>query len=115
MLYKNMFIKIIVIVVIYITINSTLIYGIEQENASDSSILKVTDAQYDSIEKILDYINKEMKSIDEKVSASRNLLEYEKYPAVRLNIDTPYFGIYSIINSKLKIRDDVSTVDMASG
>jgi len=115
MLYRNMFIKIIIIAVICITINSTSIYAITEENTDNSSIAKVTDAQYASIEKILEYINKEIKNIDEKISLSRTLTEYEKYPAVRLNIDTPYFGIYSIINSKLKIRDDVSTVDMASG
>ncbi|MDD2376458.1 MAG: hypothetical protein PHD15_03505 [Clostridia bacterium] len=115
MLYKNMFIKIIIIAVICITINSTLIYAIAEENIDTTSIVKVTDAQYTSIEKILAYINKEIKNIDEKISISRTLTEYKKYPAVRLNIDTPYFGIYSIINSKLKIRNGVSTVDIASG
>ena len=115
MLYRNMFIKIIIIAVICITINSTSIYAITEETTDNSSIAKVTDAQYASIEKILEYINKEIKNIDEKISLSRTLTEYEKYPAVRLNIDTPYFGIYSIINSKLKIRNDVSTVDMAGG
>jgi hypothetical protein len=124
MLYKNMFAKIIIIAVICITFNSTLIYAIDQVTSEDSStlkvkdetsVIKVTDAEYASIQKILEYINKEIKSMDDKIALSRTLIEYEKYPAVRLNIDTPYFGIYSIIDSKLKIRNGVSTVDMASG
>ena len=57
MLYKNMFAKIIIIAVICITFNSTLIYAIDQESTEDSSILKVTEAEYSSIQKILEYIN----------------------------------------------------------
>lgn len=124
MLYKKMFSNIIIVVVICMATNCTLIYAADEENIKDSSILKiadeqytakVTDAEYDTMQKILEYINKEMKNIDEKISIARTLPEYEKYPAVRLNIDTPYFGVSSIINSKLKIRDNVSTVDIANG
>lgn len=124
MLYKKMFSKIIIAAVICMATNGALIYAVDEENVEDSSVLKiadeqytpkVTDAQYESIQKILEYINKEMKSIDEKIAMARTLPEYEKYPAVRLNIDTPYFGINSIVNSKLKIRDNVSTVDIANG
>lgn len=124
MLYKKMLLKIIIVAVICMATNGTLIYAVDEENVKDSSVLKtadeqytakVTDVQYESIQKILEYINKEMKNIDEKIDMSRTLPEYEKYPAVRLNIDTPYFGISSIVNSKLKIRDKVSTVDIANG
>jgi hypothetical protein len=113
-----------IIAVVYITINSTLIYVEGEDIINDSStqkitdsqyINKVTDAEYDSIQKILEYISKEIKNIDEKIVTSKTLPEYGKYPAVRLNIDTPYFGIFSIINSKLKVRNGVSTVDIASG
>jgi len=124
MLYKNMFAKIIIIAVICMMFNSTLIYAIDQVTTQDSknskvvdetSVIRVSDAEYASIQKILEYINKEIKNMDDKIALSKTLIEYEKYPAVRLNIDTPYFGIYSIIDSKLKIRNGVSTVDMASG
>lgn len=124
MLYRKMFAKIIIIAVICIASNGNMIFAANEENIDNNSVLKVTDekytakvtdAEYASIEKILEYINKEMKNIDDKISLSRTLPEYEKYPAVRLNIDTPYFGIYSIINSRLKIRNNVSTMDIASG
>jgi len=119
-----MFAKIIIIAVICMMFNSTLIYAIDQVTTQDStnskvvdetSVIRVSDAEYASIQKILEYINKEIKNMDDKIALSKTLIEYEKYPAVRLNIDTPYFGIYSIIDSKLKIRNGVSTVDMASG
>ncbi|MDF2865583.1 MAG: hypothetical protein K0R72_392 [Clostridia bacterium] len=124
MLYNKMFSKIIIIAVICFITNGALIYAVDEENAQDSSVLKVTeeqsnakvtDAEFATIEKLLEYINKELKNIDEKLDESRTLPEYDKYPAVRLNIDTPYFGIYSIINSKLKIRDNVSAVDISNG
>ncbi len=123
MSYNKIFSKIIIISIICITINSKLVYAID-ENSIDNSIQNIEDEQYiakvtetelASIEKLLEYINKEVKSIDDKIALSRTMPEYEKYPAVRLNIDTPYFGMFSIINSKLKIRNKVSTVDIASG
>lgn len=124
MLYNKIFLKILTIIAICITINSTLIYAAEETNIYDSSISKasdeqyvskITDAEYSSIETILEYISKEIKSISNKISLSRNLNEYDTYPAVRLNLDTPYFGISSIIDSRLKIVNNVSTVDIASG
>lgn len=138
MSYKKIFLKVIVIFVIYISVNSTLIYGRNTVNTTstidtfftlpsltnneqiinDNEIKlekKITTTEYTTIQKILEKINKEIKSIDERIILVRGLEEYEKYPAVRLNIDTPYFGINSMINSKFKIRNNVSTVDIASG
>lgn len=124
MLYKKMLQTITALIVICLAFNISFIYATENITSQESSIMKVsdeqntkkiTDAQYNSIEKILEYISKELKIIDDKISYTRTLTEFEKYPAVRLNIDTPYFGLGSIVNSKLKIRDNVSTVDVATG
>lgn len=124
MLYKIMLKTMAVTTAVCLSLNMSFIYATENVTSQDTSITKVldeqstkkiTDAQYSSIEKILEYIGKELKSIDDKISYSRTLIEFEKYPAVRLNIDTPYFGLGSIVNSKLKIRDNVSTVDIATG
>lgn len=54
-------------------------------------------------------------SIDEKVEKLRETDEYSTYPTVRLNIDTPIFGIKSVINQKLKITKDISPKDVAKG
>lgn len=123
MLYRKMLIAITTTVVICLMFNATKVYA--TNNIIDNDIMlnikkeeqtkKVTEAQFSSIEKILEYINKEIKSIDEKIVLARDIDEYKTYPAIRLNIDTPYFGIASIVNAKLKIRDGVSTVDIATG
>lgn len=124
MLYKIMFKAITVMTVICLSFNMSFIYATQNNTIENTSITevageqnskKITDAQYSSIVKILEYISKELKSIDDKISYTRTLIEFNKYPAVRLNIDTPYFGLTSIVNSKLKIRDNVSTVDVATG
>lgn len=124
MLYKKKLAKLMITAVVCATMNNTLVFAVDEVNTDDTSVMKVTDekdttkvtdAEYASIEKILEYINKEIKSIDEKIESTKTLNEYEQYPGVRLNIDTPYFGITSIISSKLRIRDNVSTVDVANG
>ena len=53
--------------------------------------------------------------MDNKVAKVKKQKEFENYPAIRLNIDTPVFGLVSMSNNKLKIRKDVSTVDIANG
>lgn len=53
--------------------------------------------------------------MDNKVAKAKKQKEFENYPAIRLNIDTPVFGLVSMSNNKLKIRKDVSTVDIANG
>lgn len=123
MLYRKMLITITTTIIICLMFNATILYATNNISENDIMLImkdeqqtkKVTEAQFSSIEKILEYINKEIKSIDEKVVLARDIDEYKVYPAIRLNIDTPYFGIASIVNSKLKIRDAVSTVDIATG
>jgi hypothetical protein len=68
-----------------------------------------------NINKIMEYIKLEINDIDKKIIESRKMQEFIEYPAIRLNIDTPYFGIKSIIESKLNIKNNVATVDLASG
>ncbi|MEG1705489.1 MAG: hypothetical protein RR290_02810 [Clostridia bacterium] len=125
MLYKKMFVNIIITFItisilsisnIYATDeNSNIKEDIQTQKVVESQVKKITDIQYESINKLLEYINNELKIIDDKILESKKMHEFDKYPAVRLNIDTPYFGISSIIEAKLKIRDKVSAVDIASG
>lgn len=66
---------------------------------------------YECINELKDELNE----IDKKLNTLDKTQEYEKYPAIRLNIDTPFFGLSSMVNTKLKIKNDVSTVDVAKG
>lgn len=80
---------------------------LEKENRK-KEILKMIDECLDEIRaKLIDIDNKE-----EKVKKQK---EFEIYPAIRLNVDTPVFGFISMVDNKLKIRKDVSTVDVANG
>lgn len=67
------------------------------------------------INECIDNLKENITSINKSIENIRAQSEYEVYPAVRLNIDTPLFGIVSVINNKLKISDNVSTMDVAKG
>lgn len=75
----------------------------------------VNSETYLAITKILSLISRNLNDIDYKLDKARIMDEYERYPLIRLNIDSPYFGITSIVESRLKIKDDISTLDMAKG
>lgn len=66
------------------------------------------------IEKQLVNMQEKIKAIDNKVLNLKTNKEYEKYPAIRLNLETPIFGLTSVINQKLKITKDVATIDVAN-
>lgn len=80
----------------------------ENEEATKKELLLV-------IDECVNDIKNEIKSIDKILDQLDKTEEYEAYPAVRLNIDTPFFGLNSMVNNKLKIKNEVSTVDVASG
>ena len=67
------------------------------------------------IDESLVEIQKKIKNIDEKIKMLKTKEEFAKYPAIRLNIDTPLFGLSSIVDRKLIITKDVSTIDVANG
>lgn len=80
----------------------------ENEEATKKELLLV-------IDECINDIKNEIKSIDKILDELDKTEEYEAYPAVRLNIDTPFFGLNSMVNNKLKIKNEVSTVDVARG
>ena len=80
----------------------------ENEEATKKQLLLV-------IDECVNDIKNEIKSIDKILDVLDKTEEYEAYPAVRLNIDTPFFGLNSMVNNKLKIKNEVSTVDVARG
>lgn len=63
----------------------------------------------------VDELKQSLKDMDKSLEQLDKTEEYEKYPAIRLNIDTPFFGLGSMIDQKLKIKNEVSTVDVAKG
>ncbi len=68
-----------------------------------------------NIQDCIEAIRQELSYMDKKLNNIKKKNEYENYPAIRLNIDTPMFGLISIANQKLKITSEVSAVDIAKG
>ena len=67
------------------------------------------------IKELIKGIKNKIKSIDDNIKRLRDIEEYKTYPAIRLNVDTPIFGLDSVVNSKLKIKQEVSATDIAKG
>lgn len=67
------------------------------------------------IKELIKGIKTKVKNMDESIESLRDIEEYQNYPAIRLNVDTPIFGLDSVVNSKLKIRQDVCATDVAKG
>lgn len=67
------------------------------------------------IEECLKDIQDSLTEIDSKIDDTKTKEEYKTYPAIRLNIDTPMFGLTSIVDQRLKVTKEVSTADVASG
>lgn len=69
----------------------------------------------DAIAELFETLKDKLSALDERVEYLRTTGEYDNYPAIRLNLDTPIFGLSSIIEQKLKISKDVSPNDIADG
>lgn len=86
------------------------------ETTQESEELKLQKEQLNNmIKQLLDEILVKINYIDQRVEEIRSTEEYETYPAIRLNMDTPLFGLVKVTNNKLNITQDVSAADVASG
>ena len=87
----------------------------ELESIVNESEIELKKNALDSINKSLEEIKQELTKIDTKLNNIKEKDEYVNYPAIRLNIDTPIFGLTSVCEQKLKINSEVSTTDIAGG
>ena len=109
-------------VMIYILFSNTVLGAEEEQNVDvnqETVDEKVEEKQKDEVlQNIQDYISvirEEISNMDKKLNSLKSKKEYTNYPAIRLNIDTPMFGLVSIANQKLKITNEVSAIDIARG
>lgn len=114
MMHKNTFFKMIFIFAFFAIFSFSVCFASENEDENQ-------DENIDNQELVLvinDCVNEiknNLKEMDKVLGQLDKTEEYEKYPAIRLNIDTPFFGLGSMIDQKLKIKNEVSTVDVAKG
>ena len=114
MMHKNTFFKIIFIFAFLTIFSFSVCFASEnKEENQDENIDK-----QELILVINDCVNEiknNLKEMDKVLQQLNKTEEYEKYPAIRLNIDTPFFGLGAMVDQKLKIKNEVSTVDVAKG
>lgn len=81
--------------------------------------VKTEKEQTEEILKLIDdylvQIDEELNEIDAKTKKTQEQKEFEYYPAIRLNIDTPFFGMSSVVDQKLRVKKEISTADVATG
>ena len=113
-MHKNTFFKIIFIFAFLTIFSFSVCFASEnKEENQDENIDK-----QELILVIKDCVNEiknNLKEMDKVLEQLDKTEEYEKYPAIRLNIDTPFFGLGAMVDQKLKIKNEVSTVDVAKG
>lgn len=97
----------------------TNLYAVENDSNIDEEEKKLRLEQKEdvinNINELTLKIRKKVNEIDKKIENLQQLEEYNKYPAIRLNIDTPMFGLKSMVEQKLQIIRGVSTTDIANG
>lgn len=115
---------VIIFLVLVMTLENSNIFGVGENAVISEEKVEETEAEEIKAQKkeilnMIDECLKEMKTkliaIDAKEEKVKKQKEFENYPAIRLNVDTPVFGFISMVDNKLKIRKDVSTVDVANG
>ena len=101
--------------VFYISLFILVIYEltfsyVNAENINDTDISHLLD--YKSyINNYIESMNEKLKNIDDLILYMKSQKEYTKYPAVRLNVQTPFLGIAAMTENKLSINDNISIFD----
>ena len=105
--------------VIFFSTNIIFAEEINEQNTENITLEKEQEEQkkqaLDIINECIKNIKDEIKIINEKIENVKKKEEYINYPAIRLNVDTPFFGFSAMVDHRLKITKDVSTVDIATG
>src|SRR5574344_1011425 len=121
--YKNSYIRSIFVflfIILSVLTFRSYVFAVVEEQVKNEEL----NDDKENIEKkqLLEKINNRISDMKKKLQETDKLIdnlkytqEYENYPAVRLNVDTPFFGLDAILEKKLKINSEVSTVDVASG
>lgn len=105
--------------VLVLSLNS-IVYA-QQNNIDNTNDTKISDEEEKEkkdiltlIQECLDNIEVKLNNIDKQIETAKKQEEFEYYPAIRLNMDTPMFGITSLVENKIRVKRDISTTDVAS-
>ena len=111
------FISLFILLIVMLSLNniSNILYA-QTENQEEKNTNEEKDKEeiLKLITSYLENIEKKLNGIDNKIEYVKKQEEFEYYPAIRLNIDSPFFGMNSIIENRLRIKRDISTSDVAN-
>lgn len=112
---KTRFLFIALVITILTVTAFNKIYAQEnaQQNVQDETSEEI-DSTLDLIDEYIEQINTKIINIDKKISDLKVQSEFDYYPAIRLNVDAPIFGLTSVVESKLRVKKDISTSDVAN-
>lgn len=108
---KISFLFITLIILISVNCFMPIVYAQEEQKQENNE--KDKEEILILIDDYLDEINKKINTIDKKIANTKSQKEFEYYPAIRLNVDTPMFGLSSVVENKLRVKRDISTSDVA--
>lgn len=116
---KIKFLFIALVLVLSLNCVANVIYAAQEDNTDNVEDTKVDDEKEKQdiltlIEECLDTIEVKLNNIDKEIENAKKQEEFEYYPAIRLNMDTPMFGITSLVENKIRVKKDISTSDVAS-
>lgn len=114
---KISFLFITLAILISLNLAIPTIYAEEETENSDDKIIsenKEKEEILNLINAYLEEITEKINLMDKKILNAKEQKEFEYYPAIRLNIDTPMFGLTSVVENKLRVKRDISTSDVAS-
>lgn len=94
-----------------ITSISFILFGCGLPCINANEDLKEQEENEKYIEEYITGIKENISKIDEVILQMKSQKEYEKYPAVRLNVQTPFVGISAIVENKLIVKENVSIFD----
>lgn len=115
---KTRFLFIALVITILTNIVTSVVFAEENIEQNTSTNEEKTAEEVETILKLVDeyieQINTKINNIDKKINDLKIQREFDYYPAIRLNVDAPIFGLTSVVESKLRVKKDISTSDVAN-
>lgn len=107
-----------VITILTATVSPTIFAeeSIEQDTQNNNNETKTEEIEtiLKLVDEYIEQINTKIINIDKKINDLKVQREFDYYPAIRLNVDAPIFGLTSVVESKLRVKKDISTSDVAN-
>ena len=114
---KIKFLFIALVIMISFSCITPVLYA-EEEQSTEEDTDKLSDKEEKEnilllIEEYLTEIESKLREIDKDIANSKEQKEFDYYPAIRLNMDAPMFGLTAVVDNKLRVKRDISTTDVA--